>query len=358
MRNPEFINWGYDYVTASSDPAIFGGIKDLAAAYRVFMQNMNRHTAFLTLSVSTEKRYVGTEIYESTTNKRTRFEKYLQAVMERFNPTLMSAEIFPIIKSDSAPYFTISDWYYFTLEVIGIYSSSYDAAFWLYMPSVQFKIYRDGSTAVETEYPLPTVSMLLFQAFNALAFGFQGLVFWTYALPENVLQKDSETGALIPKKEYINAPYNDGITTNIWNNCAVAIPGIKLFGKMLLGAKFIEAAHVYGPAYVRNPYPETRQMPASGIGCVLKATATGPGVVITRLEKVSEKYVAIVNHSPKDYEDFTLTVGPGCRWTEYRMMDWSDNYLTETEHQRESQEKTVSRMLQPGSMMLIKFEWA
>lgn len=353
---PEFISWGYDYVTAPLDTMSFRGTPDLCEAYRVFMQNMNRHTAFLNLSVSMERKYVGPEIYESTGTGGASLREYLDAITSRFHPTLMSAELFPVIKSDTRPYFTVANWYYSTLEKIGRHATLYNAKCWIYMPTVAFKVYHNGSAAVETEYPLPTVEMLRYQALTAIALGVQGLVFWAYALPENVMQNASGSGASIPKKEYTDAPYNDGVKTQIWRNCAAVIPGIKLFGKILLDAKFIEAAHVYGPAYVSKTYPGTQKL-SSVIGCISKATTAGRGVVITRLDKGSEKYVAIVNHSPEDYEDITLTIAPGCRWTEYSMTDWSDGYLTVTEHPRESQETTVSRMLQPGSMILIKYEW-
>lgn len=357
---PGFNEWGYTTQTAPV------GTKDLPAMNRTYLQNANGHVGFITLAALVKESIVGTEIFNSDSSNKIKYERYLHAISNKLNPALLTVDIYPVLEytDDSKGFVSLQnvlilDRYYYILEAIGNFSRQSNVPVWMYMLSVQFKTYHAGSTIVHSEFPIPTEGILRYQALTAIAFGCQGLVFWTYALQPNNMQTDSSTGEKIPSEEFLLAPYNnDGTRSEIWYNCAAVIPGIKLFGKMLLGAKFIEAAHVYGPAYVRNPYPETQQLPASGIGCVLKATATGPGIVITRLEKGSEKYVAIVNHSPEDYEDFTLTVSPGCRWTEYRMMDWSDNYLTETEHQRESQEKTVSRMLQPGSMMLIKFEWA
>jgi hypothetical protein len=357
MRDkPEFISWGYDYVTAPLDTMIFGGTADLCEAYRIFMQNMNRHTAFLNLSVSMERKYVGPEIYERTGTGTSSLGKYLDAITNRFHPTLMSAEVFPVIKSDTPPYLTVADWYYSTLEEIGRHTRMYNAKCWIYMPTVAFKVYHKGSTAVETEYPLPTVEMLRYQALTAIALGVQGLVFWAYALPENVMQHDSESGASIPKKEYTNAPYNEGVITQIWKNCAAVIPEIKLFGKVLLNAQFLEARHFYGSDYVRDKFPDTFDF-TSYMGCVAYAAASGRGCLISRLDKANERYVAIVSHDPANSQELTLTMCAGCRWTEYVILELSDGSLTERVHASVGYEAKVNRTLKPGGILLFKYEW-
>lgn len=347
---PEFNEWGYTTPTAPV------GTRDLPAMYRTYLQNANGHIGYFTLAVSVGESYTGDKHPDNKEEKYMyRYWDYLKALNEKFHPSMLSVDIYPVFSEETPP--IIKRTYYGYIEIIADFSAQYNIPFWMYMLSTQFTIYDRGSTTVYKKYPLPTEGVLLFQAMTALAYGFQGLVFWTYTLNRNQMQTDQTTGKEILSEEYLLAPYmdEDGTLSVIWSNCAAVIPVIKEFGKILLGAKFIEAGHVYGPDYVSDPFPETKQF-STPIGCVSKATATGRGVVITRLDKGGEKYVAIVNHSPYDNEDFTLTISPRCKWTEYRMMDISDGYLTVTEHEREPQEKTISLYLQPGCMMLIKYE--
>lgn len=347
---PGFNEWGYTTPTAPV------GTRDLPAMYRTYLQNANGHIGYFTLAVSVAESYTGEKLPDNEEEKYMyRYWNYLIALNEKFHPSMLSVDIYPVFSEETPP--IIKRTYYGYIEIIADFSTQNNIPFWMYMLSTEFTNYDEGRPTVYKKHPLPTEGVLLYQAMTALAYGFQGLVFWTYTLNKDQMQTDATTGEEIPKEKYILAPYmdEDGTLSVIWSNCAAVIPVIKEFGKILLGAKFIEAGHVYGPDYVSDPFPETTQF-SSPIGCVSKATATGRGVVITRLEKGSEKFVAIVNHSPYDNEDFTLTISPRCKWTEYRMMDISDGYLTVTEHEREPQEKTISLYLQPGCMMLIKYE--
>lgn len=362
---PKYNMWAYGTPTAAV------GTKDLLALYRTYLQNANGHVGYITLAVTIEEDTTGQKLPKNYKSEQEpdymyRYRSYLESIYDKFKPSLLSVDLYPVLSVGETQHPIVKKVYYGYMEIIATFSALYNVPFWMYILSTQLTIYKKGSSTVETQYPLPTEGVLLFQAMTALAYGFQGLVFWTYTLHTNNMQTDSTTGKEIFKEKFELAPYNstgrlddepvDGSPLScIWNFCAVVIPVIKAFGKILLGAKFIEAGHVYGPEYIHNQFPETSQF-STPIGCVSKATAAEHGIVITRLDKGSEKYVAIVNHSPYNSEDFTLTISPRCKWTEYRMMDISDGYLTITEHERESQETTVSRYLQPGCMMLIKYE--
>lgn len=353
---PEFISWGYDYLTAPLNSTVAGGTPDLNEAYRTYMQNMNQHPAYFNFEVSAARKYIGNEISDMDASDMVKYVRYLETLIDRFNLPMLSVNVFPILKSNTAPFYTVYEDYYFILESLGRFSVRLDFPLWMHMLCAQLKIYKDGSTVVEAEYPLPTQGILRFQAMNAIAFGFQGLVFWPYCIPENLMQKDSSTGASIPKVEFINVPYNeDGFKTDIYLNCAAVIPGIKLYGKALTGARFLEAQHVYGPAYVGDKFRGTSEF-VSNMGCFAHATASGSGFVITRMDKGQEKYVVIVSHDPYNAQDITLTIYARCRWTEYIMIDWDDSSLTEKVHDIVNHEETVTRTLQPGGILLIRYE--
>lgn len=356
MSSPEFISWNYDYVTAPIDSEKLYGTADLDEAYRTYMQNMNQHPAYLNLDISVAEKYIGNEIADMSAGDMTKFEKYMETIIDWLNLSMLSVNVFPILKSDKAPYYQIYEDYYYILDRLIKFSAKKRLPLWIYMLCAQFKIYHDGSTSVAREYPLPTEGILRFQAMTAIAYGFQGLVFWTYELPEDIMQKDAVTGASIPKIEFIKAPYdNDGMKTEIWQSCHILIPAIKLYGKALMDAEFLEARHVYGTANISDKFPGTLDF-ISYMGCIAYAAASGTGFVITRMDKGNDKYVVIVSHDPYNEQEITLTLYASCKWTEYVMIDWDDSSLTERVHEKVNYEATVSRTLKPGGIILIKYE--
>lgn len=353
MRYPEFLNWGYDCVTAPVGTSGLASPGDLIEAYRVFMQNVNRHTALFHLAVSTEKKYIGDEIYGSTSSDKVRFERYLNAFIDRLDPTLLSMELFPITKSETAPYYAISDTYYYLMESMGKMSAERGVPFWMYMLCVEYNIYRDGSTVLEAEYPFPTAGILRFQAMNALAFGFQGLVFWAFALPENVMQEDTE-GNEIYKEEFIDAPYTDEGISDLYRNCMDVIQEIKFYGRHLLGARFIQAKHVYGPLSTGS-FSETETL-TTYMGGIANATADGRGFVVTQLNKGNvDKYMVFASHDPENEQEITITLAAGINWDEIVMLDRSADVSGNSVAGRTTVEQTITRRLKPGGIILIHY---
>lgn len=354
---PGFNMWGYTTPTAAV------GTEDLCAMYRTYLQNANGHIGYVTLPVVAARKYVGDEIYNIQFADNIKYERYLRAVKDRLNPALLSVDIYPVLEYSSENGecvdmrgVLILSRYYYMIEVIGNFSTDTNIPFWMYILSSQFNINYEGSEVIKTKFPFPTEGILRFQAMTALAYGFQGVAFWTYTL--NTTKSEEESSS---NEKFLLAPYNyndegDVEISDIWYNCAAVIPEIKLYGKILINAKFIEARHVYGPEYLKNKFPITSEF-VSYMGCVAYATASGRGFVITRLDKGADKYVAVVSHDPNDYQDITLTLCAGCRWTEYKLLDSSDNYLVETVHERKEYEELVNFTLKPGGIMLIKYEW-
>lgn len=349
---PNYINWGYDPII----PSI--GVQDLPASYRTYLQNVNGHGAFFNLAVATSASIVGAAINKLQITNKEKYTKYLEALKDKFNPSLLSVDFYPIQVIAAQPKWKVRTDYYYYMEAIGLFSTKSNIPFWMYILSNQHAIYKEGSNEISCQYPYPSKESLRFQAMTALAFGFQGIVFWTYALPKNSYQSiiDPNTQNPYPKEIYTAAPYVNGHTTEVWDNCKEVIPIIKQYGKVLLNAKFREAKHVYGPSS-EGRFSDTSEL-TSPIGCIVAASAKGRGFVITYLTKKSEEYIAIVNHDPYNSQEISLSIYSDFDWKEIQIglpIESNPDESKDVNKHKSGVVQIVNRTLGPGAMILISF---
>ena len=346
---PKYQEWAYTTPTAVVNN------KDLLAMFRTYLQNANGHVALFNLVALVREYVVGKEIYDSHGTNMAKYQRYLRAIKYKFNPSLLSIDIYPITKSKSntGPQYTILERYYYILEAVGNFSTQYDMPFWMYLLCNQFNSYNDDGS-INAEFPKPTEGILRFQALTALAYGFQALVFWTYSLHTNNMKDNPNGGDKILVEEFLDAPYVDGHTTEIWDNCKAIIPEIKQYGKELLGAKFQGARHVYGPLS-GDPYKETTKFESS-IGCIVGASSNGQGFVITHLKKGNYNYMAIVSHNPDNMETIEISIPLNCFWHEINYNHIDANKGPSSVSMRYNGDvKILTRHLKPGGMILIRY---
>lgn len=346
---PTPIEWHYDSLTAPL------GARDFPAMYRTYLRNANRHVGFFNLVAATTAGWIGQTLANDTSlNEKGKYSRYLKAFKEKFNPSMMSVDIYPVFEetTDSDHSYDLGGYYllkryYYIMEAIGNFSTEHKMPFWMFMLSTQFNSLEADGETIRSKHPCPSEGVLRYQAMTALAYGFQGLVFWTYALKES---SDNE--------EYITAPYQEGEnneweTTPVWTNCKAVIPEIKSYGKELLDARFQEARHVYGPL-CKIEFEETEKL-TSSIGCISGATANGRGFVITRLTKNTQNYVAIVSHDPINAQGITLSIASGYSPVEVGQTRSVSEDSSEATEPRIASGQTVSRTLRPGGMILIRY---
>lgn len=352
MDEPQFGNWGFNTVIPSN------GMVDFPTAYRSYLQNANGHCAFFNLAVNPDDRsIVGENIYNLDISKKDKFTRYLEEIKDKFIPSMMSVDIYPVIKYPADSEYSILYRYYFSMEAIGDFSRKYNMPFWMFLLSNQHNIYDNG--VLGAEYPYPSKEILRFQAMTALAYGFQGIVFWTYGMKNGNNTPSSGT-------VYITASYDDSGSTDetisrdhlteVWNNCKAVISMIKQYGKVLLNAKFEEARHVYGPLLTKE-FDETTTF-SSAVGCIISASASGMGFVITRLTKGDIRYVAIVSHDPYREQNIRFTIPKSYNWHEVLLKDQaveSQEVFSEKTNSNIDIAETITRTLGPGQMILISY---
>ena len=229
--------------------------------------------------------------------------------------------------------------------------------FWMFMLSTKLTFYEKGSKSIRAEHPYPSEGVLRYQAMNALAFGFQGLVFWTYGLKESTYQDipdPDDPSKKLYDEEYTDAPYEEGDTTGVWSNCRTVIMEIRYYGDILLGSKFIQARHVYGPL-INVRFDETKEF-ITYMGCLAAATSDGRGFVVTQLNKDSgDKYMVIVSHDPYNEQNITIRISAGIKWEEVVFQYKSPGYLDVHSGTTGNKEQTVTGTLEPGGFILIHY---
>lgn len=383
MDEPVFLNWGYE-TTVPPD-----GMVDLLVAFKTYNDNSNGHVAFFNLAVSIGKVWIGDKIANlpATTTAKMKYTMYLREIQRKFNPSMLTVDIYPISVDENIHDFKIRDEYYYSLEAIGDFSAQYALPIWMFMLSNQHTLYfykTDGSFDHKHEYPFPSKEMLRFQAMNALAFGFQGIVFWTYSMgnssyiddrssyikgecvltniSENKYRCSSSSEYEITRKpstEYYYAPYVNGHPTEVWNNCKSVIAEIKKFGNILLGSWFQKACHVYGQLSPDpNPYPCTTAF-KSPFECVVGASGSNWGFVMTQLKKGSVNFLAIVNHNPYNKQDISLTISSGYKFQQIRNVAYYDSCYDSSEqieNKLVGTNRSITRELGPGGMLLFSYE--
>ena len=374
MDEPGFDSWAH--IVAPP------GTCDLPEAYRTYLKNPNGHVAMVTLVVATSATYLGQKMHDASPSHRVRYENYLEAIRKKLSPKALSMDIYPVIaKMPKSTTFYIKYDYYSLLEVIGEFSSKHDIPCWLYILSNQHSFYENSETAISLRatYPYITEGLLRFQAMTALAYGFQGIVFWTYGLPKGPANYSELYGKL-------DAPLDAaGKPTKVWYYCQSVNTEIKEFGAYFLGTKFQKALHVYGAVdnvieTNGSEFPETTNFEKKEEGnsegnsegdcitaeCITKATAKGKGFVITYLTKDNEKYAAIVSHDYEDPQDIELTIPSAYNPVIYK---YDFKYQKGSEYYYDSKEFTgpvsleansgtdvvIKETLPPGGLLLIKY---
>ena len=352
---PFYNEWAFNTPTAPV------GLRDYPAMFRTYLQNANGHVGFFNLLAIVDEKNIGKEISDSPANDKTKYEMFLKAFKDKFNPSMMSVDIYPLFKyvcdGQLGNCYDLGDCYlqrnyYCMLEAIGDFSTQYSIPFWMFMLSTKYTSYLKGSKNIDTERPYPTEGVLRYQAMNALAFGFQGLVFWTYGLRPDVPQDPPY--ANLTKEKYTDAPFEDGFTTDVWRNCDTVIEEIRYYGDILLGSKFIQAMHVYGPL-ISVTFDETKTF-NTYMGCLADATSEGRGFVVTQLNKDNgDKYMMIVSHDPYNEQNITIRISAGIKWEEVVFLDESSGYLEVHSGTTGNKEQTVTGRLKPGGLILIHY---
>lgn len=213
---------------------------------------------------------VGQEIKDYTGSTKDLAE-YVNVIEQKFQPPVWSYEYDPIVLKDGKQIVDHNQFYY-DLEVFSDISRKTNRPFWSYCLSMAFD---DG----EQTHPMPTESTMRFEVFSALAYGAQGIVYWTYGQRANTDKETYET-ALVDL---------NGNKTEAWSFARKINSEVKRFNEIFYGCRVKDVRHV-GSKYFKG----TKRLNGE-IGPFASIDAGNSGVMISLLENNNKRYVIVVS---------------------------------------------------------------
>lgn len=207
------------------------------------------HMAYANLVAATGEKWTG----------ELNYSEYLNYIQENIKPPVWSFDFYSIIghfppKSTTVNIYVRPEWYEYLSYFKKIAEKS-NRPFWSYCLCAEH--YPVDSP--EWFYPVVDTSYLRFYAFSALAYGAQGLVFWSYCEPPGGDYRFMET------------PVNkSGKKTSVWYNVKSVLDEIKSIQEIFINNRVISVKHV-------DNSTQGQVTPA------LKVTTTNAGVIVSFL---------------------------------------------------------------------------
>lgn len=209
--------------------------------------------------------------------------------------------------------------FYNFLKLFSDISKTSQRPFWAFCMSQGHKglkpVNNDASEYTYVSYqPAPTIGMLRFEAFNALAFGAQGILYWRCGQgPAEAYsyKKDDKGNKIITEKtEYLTALIGrDGKLSDVYYAAKEVNEQIAKYSYVFLGGEMVEFAH---SSISNSNHLESLTQPvfSKTMYCVSKLTADGNGVLISKIKNGNKRYVVIVNHDAFDETTYEVAMHP------------------------------------------------
>lgn len=247
--------WGF---TAYDEPNA-NKFAYLSVLERKMLQYAPQKTRFFNLLPAVGSQWLGVNNYRD----------YVEDFVETVNPPFISVDIYPVNIDRKTNKRFVAPMLYKTMEVIRDVAEESDRPIWCYILSNQH-----GS------YPKPTREYIRFSVFTALAYGAQGLTYYTYAMP------DFDKG----KGEYSNAPIDwNGKRTDVWYMVRDINNEVRNLEKVFLGAKVLDVSQT--GAEIPDATKRLKTLPAP-FGII---ESDGIGLTVSHLRNGSEDYLLLVN---------------------------------------------------------------
>ncbi len=199
--------------------------------------------------------YANTEMLQADS-----YEDYVREYCKTSQTGFVSFDFYPIVNDNGNVY--IRDTYYENLEIVRKVCKEFGFPFWGFALSTPHEI-----------YPLPTSEHLRLQAFSNLAYGAQGMEYFTYLC-------SGDQGPI---------SYTTRQRTEIWDLVGDLNKEIQALSEIFLGAEVLDVSHTgkipYGAkalSLLPAPFKEIRQ---NG----------GEGLLVSHLRNGDWHYLMIVN---------------------------------------------------------------
>ena len=200
------------------------------------------------------------------------YQEHVNLFMKEVKLQLLSFDHYPVV-GDSLRY----NWYE-NLEIISEAAEISNMPFWAFALSV-----------AHGPYPIPTLAEMRLQVYSDLAYGAQGIQYFTYWTPYDTTWN------------FNNAPISpEGKRTVVYDRIKQLNSEIKNLSAIFLGAKVLSVSHT-GNSIPRGTKP-LDQLPPE-----IKSLKTeGSGAIVSCLKNGTKSYLAVVNRNFRDPMDLYI----------------------------------------------------
>ncbi|MBR1932370.1 MAG: beta-galactosidase [Prevotella sp.] len=219
--------------------------------------------------------YSKPEWIEASTKAKT-YPEYLQAASST-SCQQISFDFYPITTRGLH-----ANWYH-NLEMVRHESVVSGKPFWGFVLSVPHSVpFSSGNY-----YPTPTIASLRLQIYSNLAYGAQGIQYFTYWTPEKSSDKSNDFG-------FHDAPISPkGQKTRTYDVVQQMNKELKLIARLFYGARVTAVNHLGKVA------SGTTKLASAPLNISNLRISSRKGAVVSQFEKDGHQYLAIVN---KDYQ--------------------------------------------------------
>lgn len=241
------------------------------------------------------------------------YNQYLDALQELYSPVLWSYDLYPfIMRGDSTDIEVRYDHFYKYLKIFSDRALATGAPFWAYAMCQGHSSWEVDSAGRRTKawtQPVPTEGMLRFEAFNALAFGAQGLVYWQYGQPSD--SPATESGLTFGPAPFDFTVNGTGsvktltpVTNPVWDKVQTVNKEIQKYADVFLGCTVKNVFH-FRQTYAGQPMSDSTDKCISSVEC-------GPGgVLVSEISNGDRNYVVVLNQNPFSEEMIRFSVRAG-----------------------------------------------
>lgn len=263
---------------------------------------------------------------------------YLKKIQAAYLPAMWSYDVYPIISKKGATYIDQTKFYNAFNDFMQIAGLS-GRPFWAYCMSMQYVSYYNGT--LDYSRPAPTAGNLRYEAFSALAYGAQGIIYWAYAQTED---NSSE--------KQLTAPIDrQGRRTDVWFNARQVNSEIARYSDVFLGCTVVSV-------FLRdNPLLSGEMLILHNVSPVSNIVADESGkVLVSHIRNGAYEYAVIVSQNPFRAIDFIL-VYKNNYLDSYDVLEMTPNFLSEATIDKPAAPSTTRRIeLDPGGYAIIRWK--
>lgn len=206
----------------------------------------------------------------------TSYDEYVHTFLHDVGTGFISYDYYPVRQYDDSKEIYIEPDFFQNLEIVSKLAKYYHTSFWAFAHSVASNCGKAG-----VSYPTPEEDHMRVQIFGNLAYGAQGVQYFTYKCP-------NPYGGY----SYYDAPIDvENKKTPVWYMVQNINRDIHALTWVFLGAEFLRAGHTNAETPV-GCTRLTKEMLPEGITAV---TSDGPGVCVSMLKNGKNLFMMVLN---------------------------------------------------------------